>query len=71
MTLDELVTSEKVMLTPADVGSLLGMHPQTINLKAKNGTLPFRYIRSGSRTKIPRLALMEWLGVKPAEKGGE
>lgn len=63
MTIQEALTSEKTMLTSSEAGSLLGMHPQTLNLKAKNGSLPFPYIRSGNRTKIPRLALLRWLGV--------
>lgn len=63
MTIQEALESEKTMLTSSEAGSLLGMHPQTLNLKAKNGNLPFPYIRSGNRTKIPRLALLRWLGV--------
>jgi len=68
MTLTEIRQSDKLLLTPQEVGSLLNMHPQTINLQAKKGTLPFPYIRSGNRTKIPRLPLMRWLGI---EEGGQ
>lgn len=68
MTVDEIRQSEKLLLSPQEVGPLLNMHPQTINLKAKNGTLPFPFIRSGNRTKIPRLPLMRWLGI---EEGGQ
>lgn len=62
MTLEEMRSSDKIMLTPAEVGPLLGMHPQVINLKAKENSLPFPFIRSGNRTKIPRLPLLHWLG---------
>ena len=62
-TIEELRTCDKIVLSPQEVGPLLHMHPQTINLMAKAGELPFRFIRSGNRTKIPRLALMEFLGI--------
>lgn len=61
-TVAELIASDKAMLNSQEVGRVLGMHPQTINLMAKAGTLPFPYIRSGNRTKIPRLALLRFLG---------
>ena len=63
-TLQELIDSDKVVVTPQDVGPLLKMHPQTINLMAKRGELPFPCIRSGNRTKIPRLQLMRFLGIE-------
>ena len=63
MTVKEALKSEKIMLTSSEAGSLLGMHPQTLNLKAKNNSLPFPFIRSGTRTKIPRVPLLKWLGV--------
>lgn len=63
MTIAEALSSSKVTLTAQEAGSLLGMHPQTLNLKAKNDDLPFPFIRSGNRTKIPRLPLLRWLGV--------
>lgn len=61
-TVAELIASDKAMLNSQEVGRVLGMHPQTINLMAKDGTLPFPYIRSGNRTKIPRLELLRFLG---------
>jgi excisionase family DNA binding protein len=60
-TIEELRQSEKVILSSKEVGHLLRMHPQTINQMAKDRTLPFPFIRSGNRTKIPRLALIKWL----------
>lgn len=63
MTVPEALQSDKALLTAQDVGPMLGMHPQTLNLKAKNGDLPFPFIRSGNRTKIPRVPLLRWLGV--------
>lgn len=64
MTIDEAIRSNKPMLSGPEAASLLGMHPQTLNLKAKNNDLPFDFIRSGCRTKIPRLKLLRWLGVE-------
>lgn len=64
MTLQELKHSEKTMLSAQETASLIGMHPQTLNLKAKNNDLPFPFIRSGNRTKIPRLGLLKWLGAE-------
>lgn len=64
MTLDEAIRSDKPMLSGPEAASLLGMHPQTLNLKAKNNDLPFDFIRSGCRTKVPRLKLLRWLGVE-------
>lgn len=63
MTIEEAIRSDKLMLTPQEVAPILGMHPQYINLLAKEGKLPFAYIRSGNRTKIPRLPLLKWLGL--------
>lgn len=61
MTINELLTSEKPLLTASEAGSILGMHTQTLNLKAKMNDLPFPFIRSGNRTKIPRRGLIEFL----------
>ena len=63
-TLDELITCEAAYVTPQEVGPILGMHPQTINLMAKRNELPFPFIRSGNRTKIPRLPLLAWFGIR-------
>ena len=64
MTIEELKASTEAVVRPKDVAGLLHMHPQTINLMVKNGTFPIECIRSGNRTKIPRLKLMEFLGIK-------
>ena len=63
-TIEELMRCERVYVTPQEVGPLLGMHPQTINLMAKSGDFVVPCLRSGNRTKIPKLALLEWLGVR-------
>ena len=62
MTLEEMLHSRKDMLTPADVSEVLKMHPQNISYYAKEGSLPFPFIRSGNRTKIPRIGFLKWGG---------
>lgn len=61
MTYQEAIESDKDMLTPADIAPILGVHPQTINDKAREGTLEFAAFRSGNTTKIPRLAFLRWI----------
>ena len=61
MTMDEIRKSEKDFLIPADIAEVVRCDPQAIREDAKNGTLQFPYLRSGSRTKIPRLAFIAWM----------
>lgn len=61
MTLQQIINSEKDFLTPAEVAGVLGCNPYVISLRAKEGTLPFPFFRSGSRTKIPRLGFIRWM----------
>lgn len=61
MTIDEIRESDRMMLRPADIAGLLGVHPYTISIKAREGTLEFPYFRSGNRTKIPRVPFLNWL----------
>lgn len=65
MTYQEAQESDKDMLTPQDIAPILGVHPQTISDKAKEGSLEFAYIRSGNTTKIPRLAFLHWMQYGP------
>lgn len=61
MTLAELAASEREMLRPQDVGAVLGCNPYVISLMARDGNLPFPYIRSGNRTKIPKAGFIRWM----------
>lgn len=61
MTYREAMTSDRDMLTPAEVGEILGVHQSVISDKARNGTLEFACFRSGNTTKIPRLAFLHWM----------
>ena len=61
MTWEQIQKSEKPMLSPRDISPVIGCHPQVINLLAKSDRLPFPFIRSGNRTKIPRDAFIAWM----------
>lgn len=63
MTVEEALKSKKILLSATEAGSLLGMHPQTLNLMARQKELPFRFIPSGCRVKYPRIPLLRWLGL--------
>lgn len=63
MTLEEIKSSDKLFLTPADVAPVLGTEPQLIRWQAHNrpGLLGFNTCVVGNRTKIPRKAFLAWL----------
>ena len=63
MTLDEIKASDKLMLTPADIATVLGADPQYIRLTARlhPERLGFNVAVIGTRTKIPRLGFLNWL----------
>ena len=68
MTLDEIKSSTKVMLTPADVAEALGVDAQGIRVMAHEQPerLGFPVVvcgRNGRAVRIPRLAFMKFLGV--------
>ena len=62
MTIQDIINMDKNILTPADVAPLLGCNPDMIRWQAKNdpSKLGFPVSRIGTRTKIPRLAFIEW-----------
>ena len=64
MTLEEIRSSTKPFLTPADVAEVLGSDPQTIRTVAKERPemLGFPVTRIGKMTKIPRLPFLAYLG---------
>ena len=63
MTFDEMMASDKTMLTPADIAPVLGADPQDIRLTARlhPERLGFPVSVIGTRTKIPRLGFLNWL----------
>lgn len=65
MTLEEALASDKLFLTPDDVAPLLGSHPQTIRIVARDcpERLGFPVTRVGKMTKIPRIPFLRFIGV--------
>ena len=64
MTLEEIRVSDKTMLTPADIAEVLGADPQDIRVQARTAPekLGFPVIIIKSRTKIPRLPFLRYMG---------
>lgn len=64
MTLEEIKTSEKLFLTPAEVAPVLGSDPHTVRCTARQRPelLGFQFTFAGSRMKIPRIPFLRWLG---------
>ena len=64
MTVDDLMKSEKPMLTPDQIAPILGCNAQWIRATAKENPqqLGFPVTVIGTRTKIPRLAFLKFLG---------
>lgn len=63
MTLEEMIKSDKVLLSVEDVCQVLESQPVTVRSSAKAGTLGFPVCRLGNRVKIPRLPFLRFLGV--------
>ena len=63
MTLDDLTRMTEVKLTPAQVGAVLGINPNTIRWQAHNNpaALGFPVIVVKSRTYIPRIPFIRWM----------
>ena len=63
MTLDEIRSSTKEVLTPADIATVLGADPQDVRVAASQqpDLLGFHVCVLGSRVKIPRRAFLNWL----------
>lgn len=64
MTLDELREYPKEYLTPAQVAPVLGCDPQDIRVQARTAPekLGFPVIIIKSRTKIPRVPFLRYMG---------
>lgn len=61
MTIAEMRTSDKEWLAPKDVAFVLRCKPYTLNVTVNHGkTLPFPYLMTGRRLKIPRRAFIAW-----------
>lgn len=69
MTLEELISSAKLLLTPDDVAPILGSDPHTIRNSAREqpDLVGFAFTMIGNRMKIPRVAFLKWLGLEEKE----
>lgn len=63
MTIQEMKTSTKEILTPADIASVLCVDPQRIRIQVEEdpSKLGFPVSKIGTRVKIPRLGFLRWL----------
>lgn len=72
-----IVDSDKEFLAPADIAPILGVNPHTIRLIARERPelLKFDFLVLGSRTKIPRIPFLKYIGINvdnvPTEKSTE
>lgn len=66
MTLDEIRNSTKDVLTPADIADVLNADPQDIRIQARTAPerLGFPVIIIKSRTKIPRVPFLRYMGIE-------
>ena len=64
MTIDEIKASDKPMLLPADIAGVLRMDPQAVRdiAASEPEKLGFPVMRVGTRTKIPRIPFLRFLG---------
>ena len=65
MTLDEIRNSTKDVLTPGDIAEVLNADPQDIRVAARTAPekLGFPVCVIGTRTKIPKMPFLKFLGV--------
>lgn len=66
MTLEEIKSSDKLMLLPADVAPILGVDPQSLRDQGHRDPkkLGFNVVICGQCMKIPRLAFLRFIGVE-------
>ena len=64
MTLEELIHSDKDVLTPAEIASVLRSTDQTIRVVARQrpDLLGFPTIIMGTRVRIPRIPFLKFMG---------
>ena len=69
MTLDQMMLTDKPMLTPEEISDVVGCMPYTINLQAKEDAsrLGFPVCMIGTRVRIPRMAFIHWMTYGPQQ----
>lgn len=67
MTIEEIKSSTKEMLTPSDVAEVLGCDPYNINIQVRQdiaagvNSFGFPISKIGTRIKIPRRAFLRFM----------
>ena len=63
ITLEDIKTMTKTMITPGEAAQIIGCSPQLIRIAAreKPELLGFPVIAVGTRTKIPRLPFLQFV----------
>lgn len=63
MTLDDIKTMTREMLTPSIVAQIIGCNPYYITIQARTDpdALGFPVSVQGTRTRIPRRAFIRWM----------
>ena len=64
MTIEEVLASDRPMIRPVDVAPIIGCDPQWVRDTAKQNpqALGFPVLVVGTRTKIPRIPFLQFLG---------
>ncbi|MDD3231266.1 MAG: hypothetical protein PHE09_18940 [Oscillospiraceae bacterium] len=65
----QIINSDKDLLIPTDISDVLHCDPELIRISARDNALPFPFIRLGSRTKIPRVPFIQFMGWKSLKEG--
>lgn len=69
MTLEDVAKMDKACITPAEAAAVIGCDAMYLRVAARDcpDILPFKVVRAGNRTHIPRLAFLEAMGYRPAK----
>jgi hypothetical protein len=64
LTIEQMLTTTQNIFVPTEVASVLNMNPHTIRVFARKAPhlLGFPVIVIGSRTRIPRVPFLKYLG---------
>lgn len=69
MTMNDIRQSDKDILTPSDIADVMGSHPQTIIISAREHPemIGYPFAFHGNRMKIPRIGFINWFDGKTKE----
>lgn len=66
MTLQDIISMDKDILTPAEVAAVIGCSPQAIRSQVMQcpDLIGFHFCKVGNRIKIPRESFIKWMQEK-------